>query len=664
MSNKKVVRRNDVKDVQELIRKTLLEKQKIPPKPIINSNPLVIANFKRPSLTTIKEKNVRKIRGRKKPQKSYRQPQKVEPNLLLDIPNNTTTHSTIYPTPDWFITTEKADVSVIIPMFKSQHVIKDQIKSWRTENGNIKVETIYVDDCCPFNSKDHVISFWKDQKDRLRGEKVGKIIKTANNSGYGAACNTGAGYATGDYLVFLNADTTVTAHWIEEIIKPFKEDDKMGIVGNLQLKQGGIWDGTIDGAGSEWIWDSMCFVHIGRHCFRNRLITEPFHPNKCPKEVLQAGEREMVTGCCFAIRKEIFKDLGGFNPNYRIGYWEDSELCLSAREEGWKVYFTPSSIIHHKLGHSDAGSHQFHNYNRSYFFNKWVTTGRIDNLIKSKRPTPLPQVSSILIKRRAARGDVLVASAIVPALKKKYPNCNITFSTDCPEVLIGNPFIDKIIRDADSVERQYQLFFNLDMAYENRPSTNILKSYADVVGVKKEDCELFINQIDMGDLPENYIVFHAGRTSWIGRNWSIDKFDELAKKLKNQFKIVTVGSGGDGKITCDLDLREKTNIHQLAKVIARAKLFVGIDSLPMHIAQAVNTPGICFFGCINPETRILKSNMLGVTADKLSCLGCHHRKPIPCVVTSHCETGTLDCENLVTVDNMLNAIEKLISINR
>jgi heptosyltransferase-3 len=43
-------------------------------------------------------------------------------------------------------------------------------------------------------------------------------------------------------------------------------------------------------------------------------------------------------------------------------------------------------------------------------------------------------------------------------------------------------------------------------------------------------------------------------------------------------------------------LRGRLSLEELASVIRQARFFVGVDSLPMHIAAAVGTPGVALFG--------------------------------------------------------------------
>lgn len=594
--------------------------------------------------------------GKTRPLRVVKPQVKPDPNLLLAVPVTGTKTAIEYPTPDWFRSLDKADVSVIVPLYRSMEVVKELIASWPL-GGDLKWEAIFVDDKCPQNSKDIVLRDWTIRRDQLQ-RPVGKIVVNTENKGFGLTCNTGAEFATGDHLIFLNADTRLTPNWIEPIIDVFKQGKNVGVVGNLQIKDGGMWDGTIDGAGSEWVWSKGCFEHIGRHSYERKDMAAPYMPTAAPKDIMKVGNREMVTGCCLAIPSELFQYVGGFNPNYRIGYWEDSELCLAISELGYKVMFTPHSKIYHKLSHTNSGGHAFQNYNKQFFYNKWVNSGRIDQFVLDKRPSK-PEVRTILLKRSGAHGDVLVAAAVSPALKKKH-KCNILFLTDCPEVLKGNPYVDRVVNHSEISERQFQVYYDLDMAYEYRPKANMLDAYAQTVGVMREDCEIYLHQEPIDKLPEKFVAFHVGLTNWKGRNWTNGNFDALAVEVqKLGHKIVLIGRGGDHACPCDLDLRGKTSIAQLAFVMKEADFFVGIDSFPMHIAQATKTPGVCFFGSIRPETRIVNENMHGITAPSMPCLGCHHRKPTPCVVTNNCEVGGEPCLTGVTVSMMLEKIKEL-----
>lgn len=575
--------------------------------------------------------------------------------------------SSEYPTPDWFRSVRPVDVSIIIPLYKSDGVIQDLIRTFPLENRTniekrLSWEIIFIDDKCPKNSKDVVLKSWMLRKNELK-HPIGKIIQNSNNKGYGQSCNAGVSFASGKYLIFLNADTRVTQGWIEPMIELF-EDKKVGLVGNMHIKDGGPHDGTIDSAGSEWRWEDMSFVHIARHSYNKKGIGRPFTPENCPSDLMKVAEREMVTGCCFAMKTDLYKYIGGFNPNYKIGYWEDSEICMNVRELGYKIMYQPKSVIYHKLGHTSSGGHKYFGHNRSYFMNKWVKSHRIDPLLLSQaRPETERPVNKILLRRLDARGDALVAAGVCAALKKKYPNTTLSFTTNHADVIKGNPYIDEIVEPRHIHSTPFDLYYNLDLCYEWRPNVNILNAYAEAVGVNVKDCKVHveIETFDF-DLPEDYVVIHPGKTNWAGRDWPHDKFEELSIKLMNDgINVVSIGKHSEKEIPCTINLCGKTSIGQMGYVIQKSRGFIGIDSMPMHVAMAVDTPGVSIFGCIRPDLRIYNSKMIGITAKSLSCLGCHHRKTAPSTVTKTCEIGTNACLTGVTVEEVYS---KFLSVIR
>ena len=272
--------------------------------------------------------------------------------------------------PDWFQFSGNADVSIIIPLYKSQSVLKKQIESWDLEDDGLRKEIIYIDDCCPEMTHRIIVSEWEKRE----VNHLGSIIVNKNNVGFGQTCNAAAAYAKGEFLIFLNADTQVTSNWVRPMVDRMRSDPKIGIVGNMHLK---MIDGecVIDSAGSEWIQGD--FMHIGRDVFQGERIFHPFKLKDAPSYILTPGEREMVTGACFMIRTNLFREVGGYNSNYRIGYWEDSELNMVVRQKNYKVYYEPASRIFHEGCHTKCNNHPFKESNRLYFFNHWVVNGRI-----------------------------------------------------------------------------------------------------------------------------------------------------------------------------------------------------------------------------------------------------------------------------------------------
>lgn len=581
----------------------------------------------------------------KKPEKVVREVQTQDTGMLLNMPFSTTSTASQYKTPEWFTSTQKADVSVIVPLYGNS--AQNLIRSWDRTNGGMRVEVIFVDDGCPVNSKDMAL------RECEEGKTVkGRIYASAFRQGWGACCNIGAEKATGDILVFAHPDTALTDGWLRPLVRLLRKSD-VGAVGPLVLDQDGR---TFAGAGGEWLWDSQTFADTGRSVYKGGRISKPFTIDNTPADLLEAGETDRVDGRCLAVRRADFLYHGGFSPNLTTPEWADADLCLSLRERGMKTLCQRSA--HVIRGVSPERDRDLE-MGKVFFRNKWVVNGRIDPLV-GPRPAPRAEIENIVIRRRAAHGDVLMAAAVAPALKKKHPKAKIVFSTDCPEVVEGNPWIDKVVEVHS--ERWFQFYCDLDMVYEYRPGTNLLTAYAEAVGVDPKDCEPYLATAPVDALPEKYAVVHAGKTMWVGRNWTTLKFDSISNRLRAAgYKVVCVGTWSDHKTTaCDLDLRDKTTVGQLATVVRGAKVFVGIDSFPMHVAQTFKVPGVCFFGAVNPASRLVGDHIKPVVADGVKCLGCHHRKPTPCTSTTTCDVGVQDCVNNVSAEQMWRTIAPML----
>jgi GT2 family glycosyltransferase len=69
----------------------------------------------------------------------------------------------------------------------------------------------------------------------------------------------------------------------------------------------------------------------------------------------EAREIQAVNGAVLLVRGRTWDELGGFDEQAYM-YAEDLDLCWRAREQGWKVWFTPDADFVH-LGNVASGRH-------------------------------------------------------------------------------------------------------------------------------------------------------------------------------------------------------------------------------------------------------------------------------------------------------------------
>lgn len=88
---------------------------------------------------------------------------------------------------------------------------------------------------------------------------------------------------------------------------------------------------------------------------------------------LEGNVIEYVEGVCLAIRTDLAKKHGLFDPNLKWAYSEDSDLCLRMRALGYTIHLADFPI-HHKPGSTSVTVPQAQTYfsrNHNYLMKKW-----------------------------------------------------------------------------------------------------------------------------------------------------------------------------------------------------------------------------------------------------------------------------------------------------
>lgn len=106
---------------------------------------------------------------------------------------------------------------------------------------------------------------------------------------------------------------------------------------------------------------------------------------------------------------------------------------------------------------------------------------------------------------------------------------------------------------------------------------------------------------------KQYVVIHP-TSRWMFKAWNVEGFASVLDALKSHDIAVTIVSGPDiseqdyvknvlqSASEPALDLSGQLNLQELAALIEGAACLIGLDSVAMHIAAAVNTPCVALFG--------------------------------------------------------------------
>ena len=212
-------------------------------------------------------------------------------------------------------------VSIIIVNFNGKEILKRCLTSISTTNYP-NFEIVVVDNA----STDGSVKSIK----KLSGSRpYTKIVENHENLGHAEGCNIGAQVSKGRYLVFLDSDTELRVEdWLWELVKVMESDENIGLA---QAK--------VVLAKDERRLDYVCTAidALGTWAATYGLKEDELKENR---EILAAS-----SGCCI-VRREVFNEVGGFDPDYFI-YDDDTDLSLGARLLGYKILLVPSAVIVH-----------------------------------------------------------------------------------------------------------------------------------------------------------------------------------------------------------------------------------------------------------------------------------------------------------------------------
>lgn len=189
-----------------------------------------------------------------------------------------------------------------------------------------------------------------------RHSDIARVHLFAENPGYAAGNNFLAAQASGDILILLNNDTVPCEGWLDEILAAFAERPDVGIVGNIQLS---VATRQVDHAG-------VFFDAEGKPAH--------FRPPVGALHRLRWMPVPAITAACMGVRREFFRELGGFDTAYVNGY-EDTDLCLRAREKSHDILVATRSHIWHYIT-SSPGRHTSEDVNARRFAERCGTQAR------------------------------------------------------------------------------------------------------------------------------------------------------------------------------------------------------------------------------------------------------------------------------------------------
>jgi len=227
-----------------------------------------------------------------------------------------------------------ANVSVIAVTFNSASVIGDMIASIPNS-----VSILVVDN----GSSD-----LEELKKVCSVRDTVRLIPLDKNTGFGSACNVGAGLATTPFLFFVNPDAQLGQSVIEELLTAVQRYPERSVFNPRILHSDG----------------------------RTNLRAPSRFDGRAPGSAAANPDGDIplsiLSGAAIFMQRAHFQELGGFDQEIFL-FFEDDDLSLRLRNAGFELHHIHAATVVHGGGTSTAPSPQltsFKNYHwmKSYAY--------------------------------------------------------------------------------------------------------------------------------------------------------------------------------------------------------------------------------------------------------------------------------------------------------
>ena len=234
------------------------------------------------------------------------------------------------------------DLSIIIVNYHHSHMLVDCLESVNRTIQKIQFEVILVDNSSKDDGLESILKRYPETQ----------LINNPKNVGFARANNQGAKIASGDFLLFLNPDTTMIEDAVESMLDYIRSDSSIGILGPKVLNP----DQTTQFSCRKFptVWSGL----FNRYSLTTRL----FPNNRYSRDYLMLDydhnsirSVDWVSGCCMMMSESTLKKASGFDENYFL-FIEDVDLCQVIKKQGLRVVYFPNAKIFHKISSSNARS--------------------------------------------------------------------------------------------------------------------------------------------------------------------------------------------------------------------------------------------------------------------------------------------------------------------
>ena len=255
-------------------------------------------------------------------------------------------------------------VSILIVTYNCEEFIGPCLDSIFRNTSWPNYEIVVIDNCSTDQGAE-IVERYAKASERIR------FTRQQKNIGFAGGNNIAAQQATGDYLLLLNPDVLVPPGWMGRLVHHCEIDQGTGAVAAVT-----------NFSGNE---TKISFSYA------NSSEMEKFAGDLSFEKANQSIEISVAPLYCVLVPRLVWDRVGGLDPGYQIGMFEDDDFSHLVKKAGYRVIAAEDCFVHHfgngsfaKLPPQD--SLRIFDQNKQYFEDKWKTAWQSHKLRPGVRP--------------------------------------------------------------------------------------------------------------------------------------------------------------------------------------------------------------------------------------------------------------------------------------
>ena len=183
--------------------------------------------------------------------------------------------------------------------------------------------------------------------DEVTGRGV-RILTNGANRGFAGAVNQGIHNIGAEYLVILNPDAYVVGG-LEALVAACDRPGAAGAGGQLLGSDGRPQIGFMVRR-FPTVASLVLEVLVLNRVWPGNPVNRRF---RCLDQDYSVGfEADQPAGAFLMIRRDVWRQLGGFDEKFYPLWFEDVDFCRRAVRAGYRLYYVPEAVAKHTGGHS------------------------------------------------------------------------------------------------------------------------------------------------------------------------------------------------------------------------------------------------------------------------------------------------------------------------